>query len=113
MRIENLTRSTLIVSDAHAARSFFEKLFGLMGKAVMSPTSALVIYHTNWVHTFWMRFALDLVYVDDQHRVVGLTIALPPNRIDKPFWSAKHVIELNSGLIQKSQTRTGDQLKLN
>ena len=112
MRIENLTRGTLIVSNAHEARSFSEKLFGLMGQAAMPQTSALIIYHTNWIHTFWMRFDLDLIYIDDRQRVVGLTPALAPNRVDQPFWSAKHVIELNAGLIQASQTQIGDQLKL-
>jgi uncharacterized membrane protein (UPF0127 family) len=111
MRIENLTRHSLIVSDAREARSFSDKLFGLMGKATLPPQCALIIYDTNWIHTFWMRFALDLIYIDKQQRVVGLTTALPPNRIDKPFWSAKHVIELNAGLIQASQTQLGDQLK--
>jgi hypothetical protein len=111
MKIENLTRRTLIVSEAREARSFSEKLFGLMGQTSLPPNSALIIYHTNWIHTFWMRFDLDLIYMDGQQRVVGLTEALAPNHIDKPFWSAKHVIELNASLIPKSQTRIGDQLK--
>ena len=111
MRIENQTRGTLVAASAQEARSFSQKLFGLMGQKMLPPSGGLLIHHTNWIHTFWMRFPLDLIYVDRAQRVVGLEAALPPNRIGKPFWSAQSVIELSAGTIQNSQTQVGDQLR--
>lgn len=111
MRIENQTRGTLIASAAMEARGFTQKLFGLMGQSSLPASGGLVLYDTNWIHTFWMRFPLDLIYVDRARRVIGLEEALPPNRIGKPFWSAQTVIELNAGAIRASQTHVSDQLR--
>jgi len=110
MRIANLTRATLIAADAREAHSFAQRLLGLMGRKQLADNAALVL-PDNWVHTFWMRFPLDLIYLDRVKRVVGLQAELPPNRIGKPFWSAHAVIELNCGVIRTSQTQVGDQLQ--
>ncbi len=110
MRITNLTRGTLVAASATEAHRFTQKLLGLMFQARLPDSGALVI-HTNWVHTFWMRFPLDLIYVNRERRVVGLQEAMPPNRIGKPFWSAQSVIELSAGVIESSQTQLGDQLE--
>jgi len=110
--IRNLTRGTTVASDSGEAKSFFGKLLGLMGKKQMPLSAALVIDRTNWIHTFWMRFPLDAVYVDRHWKVVGLETNLAPNRIGRPFWSAHAVIELNAGVVAASCTQVGDQLQL-
>ena len=110
MKVANLTRGTSIVEDAREATTFVERLRGLMGRERMPHASGLILYD-NWVHTFWMRFPLDLIYFDKLRRVVGMQVALRPNRIGKPFWSANGVIELNSGVIAASRTEVGDQLR--
>ncbi len=110
MRIANLTRATLVAEDAREARTFAERLVGLMGRPHLPPTAGLVL-NDNWVHTFWMRFPLDLVYIDRTRRVVAVQDGVPPNRICRPFWSACAVIELNAGIARATQTRVGDQLR--
>jgi uncharacterized membrane protein (UPF0127 family) len=110
--ISNLSRGTVVASEADEARSFTAKLFGLMGKAGMADDAALIIYHTNWIHTFWMRFPLDLIYISREAIVVGLEPELAPNRIGKPFWRAQTVIELRAGAIAASRTQVGDSLQI-
>ena len=110
--IRNLTRGTTVASDSGEAKSFFGKLLGLMGRKQMPLSAALVIDRTNWIHTFWMRFPLDAVYVDRNWKVVGLETNLAPNRIGRPFWSAHAVIELNAGIVAACGTQVGDQLQL-
>ena len=101
----------LVAASASEARSFRQKLFGLMGKVGLPDSGGLIIHHTNWIHTFWMRFPLDVIYYDRERRVVGLEESLQPNRIGKPFWSAQAVIELSAGAIHASGTQVGDQLQ--
>jgi uncharacterized protein len=108
--VSNITRGTVVAAEAAEAHSFTAKLFGLMGKAGMANNAALIIYHTNWIHTFWMRFALDLIYITGEGAVVGLESGLAPNRIGKPFWKAQTVIELCAGAIAASRTELGDRL---
>jgi len=108
----NVTRGTIVAAEANEARSFTAKLFGLMGKAGMANNAALIIYHTNWIHTFWMCFALDLIYIAHEGTVVGLETGLPPYRFGKPFWKAQTVIELCAGAIATSRTELGDRLQI-
>jgi uncharacterized membrane protein (UPF0127 family) len=110
--VTNISRGTIIAANAAEARSFGEKLFGLMGKPGMATDAALIIYHTNWIHTFWMRFALDLIYLDPQGTVVGLEAGLAANRFGKPFWKAQTTIELCAGTIYASRTELGDQVRI-
>ena len=112
MIVSNVTRGTIVAAEACEAHSFTTKLFGLMGKANMANDAALIIYHTNWIHTFWMRFALDLIYVTREGTVVGLESGLAPNRIGTPFWRAQTVIELCAGAIVASHTELGDRLHI-
>ena len=112
MTIRNLTRDTIVASESGEAKSFIGKLLGLMGRKQMPVSAALVIKSTNWIHTFWMRFPMDAIYIDRSWKVVGVEANLAPNRIGKPFWSAHSVVELNAGVIAASQTQIGDQLQL-
>jgi len=110
MKVAHHTRGTIIATEAREATTFGQRLRGLMGRKSMPASSGLIL-RDNWVHTFWMRFPLDLIYFDTAQRVVGTQLALPANRVGKPFWSAHGVIELNIGVIHASQTEVGDQLR--
>ena len=92
MILRNETRGTLIASDASVACTFTQRLLGLMGKRRMEPAAALVIENTHWIHTFWMYFSLDAIYINRNWTVAGLELDLRPNRIGRPFWSAHSVI---------------------
>jgi uncharacterized protein len=112
MIVSNITRGTIVAAKADEAQSFTAKLLGLMGKTGMASGAALIIYHTNWIHTFWMRFTLDLIYIAHDGTVVGVEAGLAPNRIGRPFWKAQTVIELCAGAISASQTQLGDRLQI-
>ena len=111
MKISNESRATTLATQAEVARSFWSRLRGLMGRSELPPGSALVIEPNNSVHTFWMRFPIDVIFVDRSGVVVGLRVAMPPNR---PFAGARRAyrtIELPAGVIQQSGTQHGDRLR--
>ena len=110
--IRNLTRETTIAGSAEVARTFAQNLRGLMFRPSLSQGGGMVLYGTNWIHTFWMRFALDCIYIDRRQVVVGTDAGLEPNRIGKPYFRASAVIELPAGTIAASRTRVGDVLFL-
>ena len=110
MKIANVTRGTIVATDAREALSFAARLIGLAGRPSLPLTGALVL-KDNWVHTFWMKFPLDLIYLDRSRRVVGIQAIVPPNRICRPFFTAAAVIEVNAGVAGTSQTHVGDQLQ--
>ncbi len=110
MRIDNVTRGTELANSARAARSFWSRLVGLLGRSSLKPGEALLIEPCKSVHTFFMRFTSDVVYLDKSHRVVKAVSALRPFRMSMGAKGAHAVIELPSGTIVSTQLAVGDEL---
>ena len=84
---------------------------GLLGRDGLPPGVGLVIAPTNLVHTFAMRFAIDILFVSRDGRVLKVRHAVPKRRI-AGAWGGFAVIEMAAGSLEKSDTRAGDQLEL-
>jgi len=110
VRILNTTRSTELASNAKPARSFTQRLVGLLGRAGLDPGEALLLEPCSSVHTAFMRFAIDVVYVDRAGKVVKVVPELRPFRVSGALRGARSVIELPSGTIAATGTVPGDQL---
>jgi uncharacterized membrane protein (UPF0127 family) len=83
-----------------------------MFRAQFAEGGGLVIEPNSSVHTFWMRFPIDVVFVDRTDRVVGLVPDMPPNRPFAGARGARRTIELPAGTIAASATQLGDQLEM-
>lgn len=92
------------------ARDFRQRLLGLMFKSSLPDNSGLLLAPCGSVHTFFMRFALDLVYLDDAARIVRLVESLPPWRFNLGCAQARQTLELPAGSIQRFGLRLGDSL---
>jgi uncharacterized membrane protein (UPF0127 family) len=112
MRVVNATQETVISSACAEARSFFARLQGLMGHPGLNPGEGLLIKPCSSVHSFFMRFPIDVIFVDKQDVVVGLTPAMAPNLPYAGARRAHYVIELPVGTIAASATTIGDQLRI-
>ena len=82
---------------------------GLLGRDRLDEGHALVIAPTNAIHTFFMQFPIDVVFVRRDGRVAGVRHAVKPWRIACAF-SAHAVIELPAGTLARSGTVAGDTL---
>jgi uncharacterized membrane protein (UPF0127 family) len=82
--------------ELRRADSFASRLVGLVGRRAMPPDTGLLLSRTRAVHTFGMRFALDLVWLDRAGRVIRVDEAVPPRRF-AACAKAGAVIELTAG----------------
>ena len=80
------------------------RLLGLMGKQAIDPCHVFHLVPCNSVHTFGMRFALSVIFLDDQLRVLRMIDALAPCRVAW-HWRARSVLELKAGTIPASQAQ--------
>ena len=110
VRIYNATRNRQLADKAHAARGFWPRLLGLLGRSSLQAGEALVLDPCNSIHTAFMRFAIDVVYCDRSGRVVKVCSELKPFRISGMLRGGCSVIELPSGTIDGTETAPGDQL---
>ncbi len=111
MKIVNETRGTVVVERAEVARSFWMRFWGLMGRRELPPGGGMLIQPNGSIHTFWMRFPIDVIFTDRQGIVVGLREAMPPNRPFAGAQRANATLELPTGTIQASRTERGDRLR--
>jgi uncharacterized membrane protein (UPF0127 family) len=84
---------------------------GLLGRDGLAPGQAMVIAPTNLVHTFAMRFAIDILFMSRDGRVLKVSPDVPPRRIAGSL-RAFAVIELAAGQAAASDTRPGDILEV-
>jgi uncharacterized membrane protein (UPF0127 family) len=110
MRVFNVTRQTVLAECAEVADRGEKRRKGLLGREQLAPGEGLWILPCEAVHTVGMRFPIDLVYLDRQHRVKKTKCAVPPWRLSACL-SAHSVLELAAGAIRNSKTTSGDQLE--
>jgi uncharacterized membrane protein (UPF0127 family) len=110
LRIRNITRQTEIGAGIEIADTAARRNRGLLGRTGLEPGEGLWIVPCEAVHTFAMKFPLDLIYLDRNRRVVKIRGNVGPGRISGAL-RAHSVIELPTGAIAASQTQRGDILE--
>jgi uncharacterized membrane protein (UPF0127 family) len=101
----------MIGDEINTAESSAQRRTGLLRHKKLDDGSGLWIIPCEAVHTFFMKFAIDLVYLDRKRRVRGTVRALAPWRMS--FCLPAHsVLELPPGTIDRTLTQKGDELEL-
>lgn len=108
--ILNVTRQTELASNAEVADHGAARNKGLLGRTSLAPGSGLWIVPCESVHTFFMKFPIDLVYIDRNKKVKKVRSNVGPWRLSACL-SAHSIIELPAGVIQSTKTAPGDQLQ--
>ncbi len=109
MRVRNETRNTVLATAADVADTSAKRRSGLLQHKSLEPGAGLWITPCESVHTFFMKFAIDLVYLDKQKKVRKVRHAVPPWRMSACL-TAHSVLELPAGSVAATGTQPGDQL---
>lgn len=108
--IVNRTRATVLCQKAEIASTLLRGLRGLLGRKQLEPGAGLLIRPSSGVHTWFMRFPIDVVSLDRNMKVNGIWYRVKPYRICALSLRTWSVLELPAGQIQMSGTLPGDQL---
>lgn len=108
MKLINQTQNKIIVNELCEAKTFYQKTIGLIGTKSLSSNHGLLIKSCNWIHTFFMGIAIDVVYVDKNFIVKKIDSNIKPWRLPAPVFGASSVIELAANT--SSSINLGDQL---
>jgi uncharacterized membrane protein (UPF0127 family) len=111
-RARNVTKDKLLGDRVEEARSFGARFVGLLGRKELPFGEGLHIVPCNSIHTFFMRIAIDALFLDRGLKVVKVFPSLPPWRATSVYFTAHSVLELPSGTVTASGTSEGDQLEL-
>ena len=111
MVLRNARSGVVLATVVETALTSEDRRRGLLGRVGLAPGHALVIAPTNLVHTFAMKFAIDIVFVRRDGRVLKVRAAVPRRRV-AGAWGGFAVIEMAAGAVAPSDTRPGDSLVL-
>jgi uncharacterized membrane protein (UPF0127 family) len=100
-----------ICKNAKLAESFSSRLVGLMFKKTMEGFDGLMITQCNSIHTFFMRYSLDLIFLDKSLKVVKVIENKSPWRMSLMYFSSSQVLEVLGGTL-KGRVLKGDQLEM-
>jgi hypothetical protein len=110
VRVDNLTRGTSVAQRCRVAGSLRDRTIGLLATPGLAAGEGLLIERTQSIHMFFMRYAIDVAFMDRDARVTRTVAALRPWRV--VWWArgARDCLELPVGALAASGTAAGDQL---
>jgi uncharacterized membrane protein (UPF0127 family) len=109
--VRNQTRDTILGDSVAVADTSSTRRTGLLKHEKLNPGEGLWIVPCESVHTFFMKFPIDLVYLDKQRKVRKVRHRVPAWRLSMCL-SADSILELPAGTAEQSGTQVNDQLKL-
>jgi uncharacterized protein len=105
------TQGFPVAKKVERAGDFESRSRGLLGRDAMDPDEGMWIVPCPMIHTFFMRFPIDVLFLDKQLKVVRVIENIKPWRLSPWVFSAHSVLELAGGSV-KGRVKTGDVLSI-
>lgn len=109
--VRNQTRNTVLADAADVADTSEKRRTGLLKHDRLDPGQGLWIVPCESVHSFFMKFTIDLVYLDRDRKVRKVRHRMVPWRLSACL-TAHSILELPAGAVAASGTEKGDQLEM-
>ncbi|HLH71693.1 MAG TPA: DUF192 domain-containing protein [Chloroflexota bacterium] len=111
MIVRNVTKGTLLADAADKANTSEKRRTGLLKHASLPKGQGLWIVPCEGVHTFAMKFTIDVVFLNKKRQIVKIRPQMKKSRI--AFCLRAHsVLELPAGTLSQTNTNVGDQLEM-
>ena len=112
VEIVDETRGTMIGDRIAVAETSIARIVGLLGKHTLAAGAGLWIRPSSGVHTFGMKFPIDVIGLDADLKVLRLWESLSPQRLTSVSLRLRSVIELPPGRIAECNVALGDKLRM-
>jgi len=110
-KVTNAETGIVIAARVRVADTPQSRSIGLLNRASLDPDEALLITQCSSIHTFFMKFPIDVLYLDREYRVVRVVSNLVPSRLSFCLLKASQVLELKAGALASKGKLAGSLLK--
>ena len=115
LRALNQSRGTVLCARLENAGGVAGQSKGLLGRDGLEPGAGMLFENSRftpmmWMHMFFMRFAIDIVFLSRGDKVIRISRQLRPWRVSAMVFGARRALELEAGAAEKSSTQVGDQI---
>lgn len=100
----------VIASEVEEAKTFKTRLLGLMFRPSLAKGKGLWLEPCPQIHMFFMRFAIDVIFVDHSGLIIGVLENFKPWRVSPIFWGARGTLELPAGTLN-GKVKKGDRVE--
>ena len=100
----------ILLDRAEVALGAWARLKGLMGRKRLPPSEGMLLPRCNSVHTVFMRFPIDVIYLSKDDRVLKIVEKMPACHVSA-CWGAKSVLEMPANWAAKTGLRVGHVLE--
>lgn len=111
-RLRNVTTGQVIAENVQFADTWWKRFAGLIPKREVLPDDGLWFRDCWAIHTIGMRARIDVIFLDDEMRVMSTRRSVPLNRLLVSCLGARSVVELGAGALEGRDVLTGDRLAL-
>jgi len=112
MKIVNKNNNNVLADNVVLANTPLSRMAGLLGKKELAKGQALILDPCNSIHTFFMRFPIDVLFLDKSNRIVKAVSSIKAFRLTHIYFRAKFAVELPAGTIASTSTQEGHTLSL-
>ncbi len=109
-RVLNQSKGSIVAEQVQVADTIWSRFWGLMGRRSLPQGPGLFLKPTSSIHTTFMRFPIDVVFLDREGRVVKVVPELKPFRVTASLMSAHSALELPAGAAAQAHVEPGDRL---
>lgn len=110
VKILNTTRRSVLGTRILVAETWWGRLRGFLGRPAPDPGQGLMLIPCRGVHMYWMKFPLDVVFLDPSGIVVRTYPGLEPGARTPYHREAEYAIELPVGTLEATGTQVGDKI---
>ncbi|NQY99540.1 MAG: DUF192 domain-containing protein [Bdellovibrionales bacterium] len=112
-QLVNTSNGQTLANFVEVASTFAQRNKGLLGRETLDSNRTLWIHKCPSIHTFFMKFRLDVIFVDRNLKVTSVHRDVGPWRlIFYGGWGAKDVFEFTAGALSNREVQPGDQLNV-
>ena len=111
-RVLNETKGTVVAEQVRVADGIWSRFWGLMGRRCLPEGHGLLLRPSASIHTAFMRFVIDVVFLDRESRVVKVVPQMKPYRVAAALSGGHSALELPAGAARRAQVEPGDRLAM-
>lgn len=104
------TNGEVICHKMAVATNIFSRMLGLMFSKDLPECDGFLLSPCNSIHTFFMRYSLDILFLDKDFKIVKVIYGLSPWRMTWVYLKSRHVLEMKAGTL-KLGLRHGEVLE--
>jgi len=102
----------VLADKVRVANTPLSRLIGLLNRKSLEQGEALILRPSCSIHTLFMRFTIDVLFLDRQGKVIAVFPSFKPFRFSPAYFNAYFTVELPEHTLKLTQTQPGDMIKI-